>query len=202
MRRAPVRLILSDRLWRTLCARIPDARRCRGYLDHATRRAVEGMLWVIRTGAPWRELPMYFGRWNTVYKRYRRWALAGVWQSIYVALLGRHAATEGQVLLDSTIVRVHQHGSGGRGGAQHQAIGTSRDARTTKLHVALGDNDVLLCCEVTPGNGADICAAPALLRRLRHPAAVIADRAYDADAFVAQVQERGAKTAIPARRGR
>ena len=83
---------------------------------------------------PWRDLPEAFGRWNTVFRRFRRWACKGVFESLFTALSGDPDFE--YALVDGTIVRVHQHGAGAKGGTQ--AIGRSRGGLTTKI-VALVD---------------------------------------------------------------
>jgi transposase len=71
---------------------------------------VEAVLWMARTGAPWRDLPPTFGPWNTAFRRFSRWADKGVWQVLF-ARLAEEADFE-EVFLDSTIVRAHQHAAG------------------------------------------------------------------------------------------
>ncbi len=81
-------------------------------LDH--RRVIKGMLWIARTGAPWRDLPERFGLWNSVFRRFRRWAQAGVFERLFRALSGDPDFE--YALIDGTIIRVHQHGTGAKGG--------------------------------------------------------------------------------------
>ena len=71
---------------------------------------VEAVLYIARTGSPWRDLPTTFGGWNNVYKRFSRWSEAGVWEKIFEEL-SRGADFE-DVSIDSTAVRAHQHASG------------------------------------------------------------------------------------------
>jgi transposase len=82
--------------------------------DH--RRVLDGVLYVTRTGVPWRDLPPEFGNWNSVHRQYRRWTEAGVWDVMLAALAESEVSDNTTQMIDSTIVRVHQHGAGGRGG--------------------------------------------------------------------------------------
>jgi transposase len=74
------------------------------------RLFVEAVLWIARTGTPWRDLPHEFGAWNSVYQRFARWSRRGVWHRVF-AQLAQEADFE-EVFIDSTIVRAHQHAAG------------------------------------------------------------------------------------------
>jgi transposase len=106
---------LTDAEWRIFDPLLPD-RGERGPPISDKRRAVDGILWVLRTGAPWRELPARYGKWNSVFVRFTRWSKQGVWDATFETLtcLG-HPADE-EHAIDSTIVREHQHAAGVKGG--------------------------------------------------------------------------------------
>ena len=80
----------------------------------STRSFVDAVIWLLKTGVAWRDLPSEFGNWKTVYSRFRRWALADLWHAIFYPL----AFSEDEIgsLLDATVIRAHQDASGGRGG--------------------------------------------------------------------------------------
>ena len=78
------------------------------------RRFVEAVLWIARTGSPWRDLPDAFGNWNSTWWRFRRWALKGVFEKVFQAMAGDPDFE--YVIVDGTLVRVHQHGTGAKGG--------------------------------------------------------------------------------------
>ena len=82
----------------------------RGRSGADNRLFVEAVLWMARTGAPWRDLPSDFGPWNTAFRRFSRWADKGVWQARFAKLC--EDADFEEVFLDSTIVRAHQHAAG------------------------------------------------------------------------------------------
>lgn len=75
------------------------------------RLFVDAVLYVAATGAPWRDLPERFGRWNSVWRRHARWAESGVWGRVLAALRDRDDST---LVLDSTVVRAHPHAAGAR----------------------------------------------------------------------------------------
>ena len=93
-----------------------DWRRVKGLLPRRgpktdNRKFVNAVLWVARTGAPWRDLPRRLGRWNSVWRRFRRWAEAGVWGRVLAAVRDPDVST---LVLDSTVVRAHPHAAGAK----------------------------------------------------------------------------------------
>ena len=78
------------------------------------RLFIEGVIWIARNGARWRDLPSEYGNWNSVHRRFRRWSEKGIWQTIFNTLAA-DADTE-WLMIDSTIIRAHQHSAGAKGG--------------------------------------------------------------------------------------
>src|SRR5687768_6809587 len=88
------------------------------------RPVVNGILWKLATGAPWRDLPERYGPWQSVYTRFRRWARAGAWDRIFAAIQ-RQADAAGELdweahFVDGTVVRAHQHAAGAKGGTRRR----------------------------------------------------------------------------------
>jgi hypothetical protein len=79
-------LELTDGRWARIAPLLPPQRPPAGRPNHDHRTIVAGILWVVRTGSPWRALPPRFGPWETVHSRYSRWRKAGIWQRILAAL--------------------------------------------------------------------------------------------------------------------
>ena len=111
---------LTHEQWTRLQPLLPPQkpRTGRPALDH--RRIINGILWIKRTGAPWRDLPERYGPWQTVASRFYRWQRAGIWNHIFTAAQQR-AHGEGKVAwdvhyVDGTIVRAHQHAAGAKKG--------------------------------------------------------------------------------------
>ena len=113
-----LRGLMSDAEWAFFAPFLIENRTQGGRrpLDH--RRVLDGVLYVTRTGVPWRDLPPEFGNWNSVHRQYRRWTEAGVWDVMLAALSDSGASDNTLQMIDSTIVRVHQHGAGGRGDSE------------------------------------------------------------------------------------
>jgi transposase len=112
---------LSDAQWERLRPLLPPPPTGRGRPRRDDRLIVEGILWRLATGVPWRDLPERFGSWKTVYSRFRRWQRAGVWEHALAALQAQADATGdldwAQHFLDGTTVRAHQHAAGAPKGA-------------------------------------------------------------------------------------
>jgi transposase len=86
----------------------------------STRRFINAVLWKVKTGVPWRDLPKRYGSWKTVYSRFRRWALAGHFLSIFEVL--QIEVDDDFNAIDGTYIRVHQHAAGGKGGPTNSAL--------------------------------------------------------------------------------
>ena len=113
---------LTDDQWRRLRLLLPPQKPRTGRPGKDHRTVINGILWVLRTGAPWRDLPERFGPWATVASRFYRWRKQGLWDRL-LAEVQREADALGQVdwevhYVDSTNVRAHQHASGAKGGRE------------------------------------------------------------------------------------
>jgi transposase len=104
------RLNLRDDQWDRIAHLLPGKPGDRGRTAADNRLFVDAVLWMARSGAPWRDLPEEFGPWNSVYKRFARWQKRGVWQQVF-DMLAIDADFE-EVFIDSTVIRVHQHAAG------------------------------------------------------------------------------------------
>jgi transposase len=116
-----MRYELTDHEWTAIKSFLPN--KPRGVPRVNDRRVLNGILWVLRSGAPWRDLPETFGPYTTCYNRFVRWGRAGVWDQIMDALAAMHDAAV--QMIDTSIVRVHQHGACIAGNNQ-QHMGRSR----------------------------------------------------------------------------
>ncbi len=107
---------LSDEQWRRIEGLVPGKAGDPGRTGADNRRFVNGVLWVLRSGARWHDLPERYGKWKTAHKRFTRWARAGVWEGIFAALTSN--PDNEYLMLDSTLVRAHQQAATGKGGAK------------------------------------------------------------------------------------
>lgn len=103
-------MMLRDDQWKRIEPLLQGKAGDRGRSGANNRQFIEAVLWVARTGSPWRDLPTQFGPWNSVYVRFARWSDKQVWQNIFAIL--REDADYEEVFLDSTVIRAHQHAAG------------------------------------------------------------------------------------------
>jgi len=140
----------------------------------ALRRMVEGMLYRLRTGCPWRDLPEYFGHWNSIYKKFNAWSASGKWRYIFRKLV-IDPDLEWE-FIDGSYVKAHQH-STGAAGEDSQAIGKGRAGNTRKIHLAVDSCGLPIEFLVTGGETHDSKAASELIAQLPAAEAVVADKA-------------------------
>ena len=118
------RFVISDRSWAAIEPLVPGTVRDRGVTAKNTRLFLEAVLWRVRVGGPWRDLPPGFGAWNSIFRRFRRWAQRGVFQRIF------EAVSDGPdfeyVLIDGTIISAHQKASGAKGGLKIRPSGDQK----------------------------------------------------------------------------
>lgn len=195
----------------------------RPWVSH--RQVLNGIFYMLRTGAPWRDLPESFGFWSTVYGRFRRWRKEGVWQKILDTLLGRSrrlgAIDFSFSAFDGSVVRAHKAAAGARKtvdgktlspeeSQQKQALGISRGGLSTKIHILCEGQGGPIAVVVTPGQRHESMVVEELLDqrpiggkpgrpRLRFTVNA-GDKGYDFPKTRQQVRQRGGRPLIPHRK--
>ena len=165
----------------------------------ALRRFGEAVVYVLRTGIAWADLPAAFGEAGTAYRRFRRWAGKGIWDELFLEGIPTDALAT--VMLDPTACTAQRFASGARGGGE-EALGRSRGGRlTTKIHAVTDGLGRPLCFLLTPGQAADCRQARSLLEGLAFER-LIGDRGYDTDAIRDWLEEHGVEAVIPSKRNR
>jgi transposase len=182
--------------------------RGRNYRDH--REVIEGMIWCLRTGAPWRDIPReQFGPWSTIYGRYREWAKTGFWREIFRRINALREQADKldwtAHFIDGTNVPAHQKATGGS--PFSEALGTSRGGLGTKVHVRIDREGHLLNIEVTEGQTQELNAVEPLLnngavplpwgRPKLRPDAIVADKGYNAGWFRDGLHRKHVAAVIP-----
>ena len=115
------RKLIRDEQWEQIRDILPGKASDPGVTAKDNRLFVEAVLWIARTCAPWRDLPLEFGNWHSTFTRFSRWGKKGVWQRVVEAVTD--APDLEALLIDSTIVRVHQHGTGALKKTENKASG-------------------------------------------------------------------------------
>ena len=101
------RNLMSDREWALFERFVRAVRAPNGRQPSNHRLILDGIFWIARTGAPWRDLPEEFGKWSSVYRQFRRWTLAGLWEEIMDALNHSGAVPDALQMIDGTVIRAH-----------------------------------------------------------------------------------------------
>lgn len=189
---------MTDEQWQRMKDRLPPDHGRAGRQPQPNRSMVNAVLWILRSGAPWRDLPARYPKWKSVHTRFLRWSKRGIWRQVLDSLA--LDADDELAILDASVVRAHQDASGGKKTGT-ECIGRSRGGPSTKVHAvvdALGNPTKI---ELTEGQVHDGTQAPEMLRGAMSTS-VLADKGYDSNAVVAQIEEQGSRAVIPPRRGR
>jgi transposase len=154
---------------------------------------------VLTEGCSWRAINRPEASWNSVYQYYRRWCGTGLWGKL-LAQLGHEVAGTLR-FVDSTHVKVHCDGANPAGGQKNQAMGRTKGGLNTKIHAVVDNKARPVVVVLGAGNEADISVAPELIEHVAC-GCVVADKAYDSNAFRALIAEKGSKACIPPRANR
>lgn len=155
------------------------------------------ILWILSSGAPWRDLPPHFGNWNSIYHKFRCWCAQNVFENILKALV---TDTDKYLLvqMDSTFCKMHQHAAGARKILGNQAIGVSRGGKNTKIHALVTENFQLIGLLLSGGHIHDSQCAIELLSQVNlEGKTVLADKAYSCDKIRDYLKKHGAVVCIP-----
>lgn len=204
---------LSDQQWVRLAPLLPPEKPHTGRPNNDHRRMVNGMRWIDRTGAPWRDLPERYGKWSSVASRFYRWQKAGVWQQV-LAVLQADADRQGQLqwdihYVDGTIVRAHQHAAGAaHTTADHEALGRSRGGFSTKIHMRVEGAGKPMTFVLTAGQRHEAVVFERLMQQAavhrptvgqpkRRPRRLVADKGYSSRTIRAYLRRHGIRYTIP-----
>ncbi len=206
---------LTDHEWNTIRTFLPPERpRRKGRRWCPHRKIISGMLWILATGAAWRDVPEEFGNWATVYGRFRRWNNEGLWDRIHRRLLSRFdhlgRIDRGLWCVDGSVVRAHRAAAGAlrrSGGWESQALGRSRGGFSTKIHLVTDAIGNLLSVTATPGQSGEAPEFPHVMQdvavrfdpKSRRPRAVAGDKGYSSQAIHDWLSHRSIKAVIPKR---
>jgi len=189
------RMMLTDELWEKLSELMRETGRVYDKAEH--RMTVEGILYRMRTGCPWRDLPEDFGNWSAVFRRFNLWSRKGILQMIFS---GISQETDMEwMFIEGSIVRAHQH-SMGAATAGDEAIGKSRGGNTTKIHLAVDSYGLPVHFELSGGQVHDVAYAERLVVGAPPAEYTIGDKGYDSEELREKLTARGSVPVIPRRK--
>jgi len=204
---------LTDTQWARLAPLLPPEKPETGRPADPHRPIVNGILWLKRTGAPWRDIPTVYGNWSTIASRFYRWCKKGIWQRIWDCLL-QAADTDGQLdwethYVDGTVVRAHQHAAGARDStADDQALGRSQGGFSTKIHIRAEGGGKPITFVLTAGQRHEAVVFEQLMeqgavkrsgrgRPRLHPRRLVADKGYSSRKIRQYLRQRHIRYTIP-----
>ena len=193
------RYAILDSQWNVIKDHMPGRIGTKGVTAKDNRLFFDALIHMARAGCPWRERPKELGNWNSVFKRFARWAKSGVLNKI-LDLLTVESDFE-WVMVDSSVIRAHQSAAGAKGGQKNQSLGRSKGGFSTKIHLAVDSFGNPIRVELTGGEVHDSQRSKSLIKGI--PAEnVLADKGYDSNEFRQSIIEMGAQPVIPPRSNR
>lgn len=164
------------------------------------RNFLEAVCYMSRSGCSWRLLPTYYGHWRATHKRFKDWDRHNIWKELF-EFVQKDPDME-LIMIDSTIVRAHACAAGyGKGTQIQESLGRSKGGFTTKVHAVVEALGLPLKFILTPGQRNDITQAKPLCKGI-YNALVNADKGYDCDDFVENLEKQNCKPNIPPRSNR
>ncbi|MGP5495332.1 IS5 family transposase [Psychrobacter celer] len=188
------RTVLNDNTWEQLQSTM-KAHGCHTWKND--RQVMEAILWKLRTGAPWRDIPGELCPWKTAYNRFNRLSKKGLWEQFFFDL--RASIDEEWVFADGSYIRCHQHSSGARRG-ELRATGKSRGGTTTKIHLAVDSHGNPIDFKITGGDIHDSQAVDDIIEMLTDATYFIADKAYDSENIRNRLKQDNISPVIPKRK--
>ena len=210
---------LTDQEWNAIRVFLPaekTGRAGRPWKPH--RQVIDGIMFVLRAGVAWRDVPQKFGNWKTIYNRFRRWVNQGLWTRIVQKIISR-LYEQGEIdfelwCIDGTVIRAHRAAAGARKGeltkeqnAEKHALGRSQGGYSTKLHVLTDGQGIPLSITATAGQRNE---APEfenvfanslinIFRKDKRPDALAGDKGYSSGKIRRFIAKRGIEDVIPTR---
>jgi transposase len=149
----------------------------------------------------WNQLPERYGKWNSVWRCYRRWCGSGLWNELLLKLVEEFEELDRLRILDTTFIKCHQDAARSPQSAEEQKFGKTKGGRNTKVSAVVNGKGLAIALLLVPGNESDSKSARATLGQI-DGATVLADKAYDTNQLRKQIVEAGATPNIPPKKNR
>ena len=190
---------LTDDEWNRVAPLLPPENSGKqGRPSKCNRTILNGIVWIARSGAPWRDLPERYGAWQTVYSRFRKWIEDGILDNIFRVLSLEAELTE--LSIDASIVQAHQHSAGAKKGGHQTKLDTAVVEPAQKSMVDAYGYPVYFM--ISEGQRNDINYAIPLLDHVdTNGSNVLADRGYDSNKLIGYIYTHGGEPTIPSRKG-
>jgi transposase len=189
---------INEAAWSKILNFLKSLKRIYIMSEASCKRFIEAIYWMSRTGAQWRELPRYYGLWNSVFHRFNEWSKKNIWDE----LLGYCAQDPDleNIMIDATIVRAHACAAG-YGDQETEGLGRSKGGFSSKIHAKVDALGNPLKIIITAGQRNEITQAERLLEGVRD-SNVLGDKGYDCNELRAQLKSKNCTAVIPPRSNR
>ena len=206
---------VTDAQWERLAPLLPPEKPHTGRTAHSHRPIVNGILWLKRTGAPWRDIPSCYGNWSTIASRFYRWCKKGIWQQVLETLQQEADAAE-QIdwethYVDGSVVRAHQHAAGAHDTTPDaEALGRSQGGFSTKIHLRAEGSGKPMTFVLTAGQRHEAVVLEQLMdqgsvkrigpgRPRCRPRRLVGDRGYSSGKIRSYLRRHHIRYTIPRR---
>ena len=191
---------IKERNWKQILEFLKSKKGVHTRNEERLRTFIEAIWYVVRSGCQWRLLPRIYGFYRSIHRRFKRWCEKGIWEKL-LEYTAQDPDSEVSII-DGTIIRAHPCSAGYRKFSQTQeALGRSKGGFSTKIHAIVDALGNPLKFVLTPGQRNEITQAKALTENVVN-STVVADKGYDSNAFIANLESNGCKVVIPPKRNR
>ncbi|MFV0508163.1 MAG: IS5 family transposase [Shewanella algae] len=188
---------ISDKVWGMLEPHLLGRAGSWGGVAKDNRLFINAVFWILRTGAPWRDLPPDYGDWKNVQRRFCRWRDKGMWERLLEIMI--QDPDYEWLMIDASHCKVHPHAAGAKGG--NQDMSRNKRGLNTKIHLAVDAHGLPVRVFITKGTRAD-CTQASLLIDGIDAEYLLADRGYDSNAILQKATEQDMEPVIPPRKNR
>ena len=183
---------INDKVWELLEPHLPGQRGQWGRIAQDNRRFINEVFWVLRTGAPWRDLPPDYGKWGSIHQRFIRWRRKGILEKLLEILIDE--PDDEWLMIDASHITVHPHAAGAKGG--NQDMSRTKGGLNTKIHLAVDAHGMPVRILITEGTRADCKEAVHLIEGISAET-LLADRGYDTNDILSYAVSAGMEPVIP-----